>query len=249
MHRLRAQTGHPVNGHARSLSPIRSPKGLNCTMNTSSARFPDLLHQDFLSLILSLSASRFGGPSICDELPPTVGTGSRADAFEIHEDDWRQVEAIAGSLGDMVQSELRAIRAVYEEHARRAGYGGLIGFDAIHVRSQPARPLPDPPSLRRVLSMLPRPSRHYSGVAFKGADGIAVGSFAVASAGVNVYGLADGDAIEVLCLDGRAIPDAGPASDIIPGLREVMRAFDLVIVDWCRCSVIGPDSVAAYLSR
>lgn len=191
----------------------------------------------------------FSLPSICDELPPTDGTGSRADAFEIHEDDWRQVEAIAGSLGDMVQSELRAIRLVCEEHARRAGDGGLIGFDTIHVRSQPARPLPDPLPLRRVLSMLPRPSRQYAGVAFKGAAGVALGSFAVAFAGLNVYGVADGDAIEALCLAGRAVPEAGQAPDVIPGLREVMRAFDLVIVDWCRCSVIGPDSVAAYLSR
>lgn len=190
----------------------------------------------------------FSLPSICDVLPSVAGTWSGADAFEIHEDDWRQVEMIAGSLSGVIQFELRAIRVIYEESARRSSDGGIIGFGSIHVRSQPARPLPDPLSLRRVLSMLPQPSRQYAGVAFKGTTGLAVGSFAVAFGPVNLYGLADGDAIEVLCLDGQAVPDAGPP-DLIAGLQEVIGVFDLVIVDWCRYSVIGPDSVAAYLSR
>ena len=77
--------------------------------------------------------------------------------------------------------------------------------------------------------------------------GVAVGSFAAAFGRVNLYGLADGDAIEVLCLDSRAVPDAGPP-DLIPRLQEVIGVFDLVIVDWCRCSVIGPGAVAKYLS-
>ena len=55
---------------------------------------------------------------------------------------------------------------------------------------------------------------------------------------VSVYGLADGDAIEVLCLD-----------DQITGQQDIMRSFDLVIVGWCRCSVIEPDSITAHLRR
>lgn len=157
----------------------------------------------------------FSLPSICGVLPSVAGTRSGGDAFEIHQDDWRQVEMIAGSLRGVIQSEVGAIRAIYDERARRASDGGIIGFSDIHVRSQPVRPLPEPPSLRRVLSMLPQPSRQYAGVAFAGTAGIAVGSFAAAFGGVNLYGLADGDAIEVLCLDGRAVPGAG-SPDLIP---------------------------------
>jgi hypothetical protein len=188
----------------------------------------------------------FSLPSICDVLPPSADT-SREGVFEIHEDDWRQVEMIAGSLSGVIQSELDAIRVICEEHARRASDGRITGFGAIHTRSQPARPLPGPLSLRQVLSMLPRPNREYTGVAFKGSAGVAVGSFAVAFGPVSLYGLADGDAIEVLCLDAQAVPDATPSPGLIPGLQEVMRGFDLVIVDWCRRSVIGPASVAAYI--
>ncbi|MBO0803191.1 MAG: hypothetical protein J2P25_08975 [Nocardiopsaceae bacterium] len=193
----------------------------------------------------------FSLPSICDVLPAVADNQSRADALEIHEDDWRQVEMVADSLSGMIQSELRAIQATYDERARRASDGGIIGFDSIHVRAQLARPLPVPLSLRQVLSMLPRPSRQYAGVAFEGMPGVAVDSFAMAFGGVSLYGLADGDAIESLCLGRREVPevpDAGPPG-LIPGLRAVLDAFDLVIIDWCQCSVIGPDSVAGYLSR
>lgn len=191
----------------------------------------------------------FSLPTICDVLPSTGGTCSRADALEIHEDDWRQVEVIADSLSGVVSSEMHAIRAIHEEHARHASDGGIVGFDAIHVRSQPAKPLADPVPLRRVMAMFPPPSRQYAGVAFRGTTGIAVNSFAIAFGPDNLYGVADGDAIEVLCLDLRAIPDAAPPPDLVLGLRQVMEAFDLVIADWCRCSVIGPGSLAAYLSR
>jgi hypothetical protein len=180
----------------------------------------------------------FSLPTICDALPTVASTQSGTDALKIHEDDWRQVEMIASSLGTMIQSELHAIGMVYEEHTRRADDGAIIGFDEIHSRSQPARPLPDPLSLGRVLSMLPPPSHQYAGVAFEGSAEVAVGSFALAFGQVNLYGLADADAIEVLCLDHRAAPDTDP-NGLIPGLQEVIEAFDLVIVDWCRCSIIG----------
>jgi hypothetical protein len=155
---------------------------------------------------------------------------------------------VAGGLSSVIDSELHAIRVIYDEHARRASSGTITGFGAIHVRSQPARPLPDPLSLRQVLRTLPQPERQYDGVAFNGATGVAVGSFAVSFGPVSLYGLAEGDAIEVLCLDNRAAVNEGPPSSLISGVQDVLAAFDLVMVDWCRCTVIGPASVAAYLS-
>jgi hypothetical protein len=209
-----------------------------------------------LTLILRRAATQvvpardilFSLPSICDALPPVAGTRSGASAFEIHEDEWRQVEMVAGRLSDVIDSELHAIRVIYDEHARRASNGAITGFSAIHVRSQPARPLPRPLPLRQVLGRLPQPDRQYDGVAFDGATGVAAGSFAVSFGPVSLYGLAEGDAIEVLCLDNRATPDAVLPPSLISSVQEVLAAFDLVMVDWCRCSVIGPASVAAYLS-
>jgi hypothetical protein len=186
-------------------------------------------------------------PTICDAVPAMADAGITAAHLEIHEDDWRQLEMISAGLRDVALAELRAIRAIREEHARRNADGQLAGFDAIHVRAQPARPLPVPLP-QRLLSMLPRADHEYGGVAFTGMPGAAAGSFAAAFGPVQLYGLADGDAIQVLCLHG-PVPPPGPPPDLISGLQHAMRAFSIVLVDWCQCSIIEPASLRDYLTR
>jgi hypothetical protein len=186
----------------------------------------------------------FSLPSICDALPAVAGPGDDG-ALEILEDDWRQVEVVAASLSGVIESEFRAIRAVYDQHARGAAGGLITGFDAIRVRTEPARPLPTPVSLRQVLSLLPPPGRRCAGVAFAETTGVAAGSFAVPFGPLRLYGLADGDAVTVLGLDVQ--PAADPPAGLIRGLQDVLEAFDLVLVDWCDCAVIGSAGVAGYL--
>lgn len=184
-------------------------------------------------------------PTICDVLPATAA-GAAADCLEIHEDDWRQVEMISASLREVALAELRAIGAIRETHARRTADGRLTGFDAIHVRVQPSRPLAVPLPRHQLLAMLPPADHEYGGVAFAGTPGAADGSFAAAFGPVQLYGLADGDAIQILCLRG-PVPPPGPRPDLISGLQDVMRAFSIVLVDWCRCSIIEPASLGSYL--
>jgi hypothetical protein len=190
----------------------------------------------------------FSLPAICDALPAVAGAGQTAAALQIHEDDWRQVEMVSAALRDVVLAELRAIRVIHDEHARHDADGRLAGFDAVHVRAQPTRPLPVPLPLRQLLSMLPPADHEYGGVAFTGMPGTAAGSFAAAFGPVQLYGLADGDAIQILCLRG-PVPPPGPPPDLIGGLQHVMRAYSIVLVDWCRCSIIEPASLGGYLIR
>jgi hypothetical protein len=186
-------------------------------------------------------------PTICDALP-AVAAGATADRLEIHEDDWRQIEMVSAGLREVALAELRAIRAIHQTHARRTADGQLAGFDAIHVRAQPSRPLPIPLPRHQLLTMLPPADHEYSGVAFAGTPGAAGGSFAAAFGPVQLYGLADGDAIQILCLRG-PVPPPGPRPDLIGGLQDAMRAFSIVLVDWCRCSIIEPASLGGYLIR
>jgi hypothetical protein len=64
--------------------------------------------------------------------------------------------------------------------------------------------------------MLPPAEHEYGGVAFAGTPGTADGSFAAAFGPVQPYGLADGDAIQILCLRG-PVPLPGPRPDLIDG--------------------------------
>jgi hypothetical protein len=185
-------------------------------------------------------------PTICDVLPASAG-GAGIDRLQFHEDDWRQVEMVSRNLLDVVAGELQAIRGVYEGHARRDASGSLIGFEKIHVRTRPDSPLPGPPARRQLQGMFPAADYHYGGVGFTGSPGIVAGSFAAGYGPVTLYGVADGDHIEVLGLR-RLVPGVSPSPAVVTALRQAMDAFNVVIVDWCRCSIIDASSVADYLA-
>src|SRR6266545_4985045 len=123
-------------------------------------------------------------PTICDLLP-SVGDARHDDGrFEMLEDDWRQVEMAHADLTDVVEAQLRAIRAIYDEHTHRGEDGRAYGFDAIHVRSEPTDPR----------------------------------------------------------------PASDRTAELVASLQQVMRSFDLVLVDWCRCAIVDAAALGDYLS-
>ncbi|MDG4824591.1 hypothetical protein O7635_22305 [Asanoa sp. WMMD1127] len=189
-------------------------------------------------LVLTLSrAILYSLPTLCAELPP-IGPAA-PDALVLHEDDWRQVELVTAGLAEVVTAELAEVRRVWEEEA--VGHG----FRSLHVRAAPVAPLVPPLPEGELLGLLPR-GRRRAGVAFGGADGIVVDSFAVDCGPLRVYGLTAGSHVTVL---GLQIGGPGPVSgDTAAALAGVLRRFDLNLVDWCRCAVVGPDSLAAYLT-
>lgn len=188
---------------------------------------------------------RYSLPTICDVLPAAAGTAG-SGCLLMHEDDWRQIEMVSLSLLDVAAAELRAIRAVYDNHAQRDASGRLTGFTAIHVRARPERPLPGPLSRQRLTSMLPAPDHEYGGVGFTGTAGVVAGSFAAAYGSVQLYGISDGDHLAVLGLRRLASGTAPPG--LTTALRQVMDILAVAIIDWCRCAVIDAGSLPGYLA-
>jgi hypothetical protein len=180
-------------------------------------------------------------PTLCDALPPITDTA--AARIEIHEDDWRQLELVSVGVAEVVNAELRAVRAVYDNHAVRDADGRVVGFKAIHVRTQPTAPLGAAVQVSEVLTSLPRAM-----VGFRGQPGAVAGSFAGQAGRVLVYGLAVGDQASVLALRPDASPARGGEPALAIALAQLMRQCDLVLVDWCRAAVIGPDEVGDYLT-
>jgi hypothetical protein len=170
----------------------------------------------------------FSLPTICDTAPPADQLG------DLTEDDWRQIEFIGTGLGDVVETEFGAIREIYEQHAEFDGDDSLIGFRRLHVREHPAAPLPGPVSKRLLLGLLPA-----------GRDADRAGAFFRTIGSAIVYGFSDGDAVTVLGVHFEEAPPPGLAGP----LRDVMATFHVVLVDWCRCMVIGPDELDRYLAE
>lgn len=184
-------------------------------------------------------------PTLCDRLPAVAPATSDLDRLQLHEDDWRQVELISAGLADVVATELAAVRRVYEEHAVTGPDGGISGFRSLHVRSAPAAPLIPPLPQPELRQMLPA-QRTYAGVGFVGAPGTTIDSFAFGYGPINVYGLAPEGAVAVLGLQISG-PRSDAFDDTAAGLADIMRACTLTLVDWCRCTMVGADSVGAYL--
>jgi hypothetical protein len=200
------------------------------------------------------SAILYSLPTICDSLP-AAATAVETECLRMHEDDWRQIEMVSEALHDVVGAELRAIREIYEHHARRDTHRKLVGFERIHVRAQPGRPLPGPVSLRRLLGLFPAPDHRYGGVGFTTSSGAVAGSFAGIYGPIQLYGVADGDQLLVLGLRRIArgasyTPQAEPMPQAEPiiALGRAMETFGTVIIDWCQCSIINASSLADYLA-
>jgi hypothetical protein len=176
----------------------------------------------------------FSLPTICDAVPPA----EQLRWSELTEDDWRQIEFVAAGLTDVVETQFQAIREIYENHAEFGDDDSLVGFRRLHVREHPAAPLPGLVSKQRLLGLLPDDPDHEP-------DPDADSLFARTIGPTIVYGLSDGDAVTVLGVQFEEAPEpalAGP-------LREVMTTFHLVLVDWCRCALIGPADLDTYLAE
>ncbi|AVT37935.1 hypothetical protein [Plantactinospora sp. BB1] len=187
-------------------------------------------------------------PTLCAAVPAVAAAPAGADRLELHEDDWRQVELVSADLGDEVQAELRAVRRSFEQHARRDEQGRVYGFQGIHIRSQPVRPLSGPVSRNRLLNLLPPDARNRGGIGFRAQPGIVPSSFALCVGRVLLYGLADGDSLAVLAVHTEPGPAAEPQPEFVAALERVMREADLLLVDWCRVAVVAPASVGDYLT-
>jgi hypothetical protein len=75
-------------------------------------------------------------PTISNELPK-VGTVpfSKDSYFDMHEDDWRQVEFISHEQLLSVEKELDNIRIIYEKHSVPINNSSINAFNHLHVRT------------------------------------------------------------------------------------------------------------------
>jgi hypothetical protein len=80
-------------------------------------------------------------PTISNELPK-VGTVpfSKDSYFNMHEDDWRQIEFLSRGQLIAVEKELDNIRLIYEKHSVPINNSSISAFNHLHVRTL----IPDP---------------------------------------------------------------------------------------------------------
>jgi hypothetical protein len=168
-------------------------------------------------------------PTINDRLS---GEAGQADGTEVvlMEDDWRQVEFVHASCREIVEEELRDIRRIHDAHRRD------IGFETIHLRSRLPEVLAAAGLGASVLpELVPGSSRP---LRFASSGARIAGGFAYELAeGWLLYGVAVPPLLETLGL--HAGSGALPAPQIA-ALEKLAQNANLLLVDWCRCTVAEP---------
>lgn len=190
---------------------------------------------------------RYSLPTICDPLPPMLPNAPSDELLSLHEDDWRQVELISGSQANAVMAEFEAIRRVYEEHGVTGPDGILRGFDSIHLRERLPEPLSPALSGRQLRRLLPGIQRVYRGVGFRDTAGGVAGSFALGLGPIAIYGLTDSETVTTLALHPDDRSKLHLLDTVATGIAGVLRAFDLMFVDWCHCGTVDPSEIGDYL--
>ena len=189
----------------------------------------------------------FSTPTICEVLAPTDPTASTTGLWLLHEDDWRQIEWIHRSLIDIVTAEIQQVRRVHRDHTHPGA--PIVGYSACHGRRQPVAPLAGTVQASAWHRLLPAPAHRFEGLGYHDWPGAVRNGFASSLDGFVIYGVTGRDQLIVL---GIAIDPSASTPATADGFGEsiagAMDTLDLVLVDWPRAEVIGPEHVRQYLS-
>jgi hypothetical protein len=178
-------------------------------------------------------------PTIYDAIPADSTTPRAGkQVFEMHEDNWRQIEFVASTNQPAIETELRAIANIYDNH-RDSG-----GFNQLHIRKTPQSPLTVNFS-RQDLEKLFLGASAYEGTAYQGNLNLMSGTFAFRYGKLIFYGAETTGQVSVLGLtflrDGQSLP--------LEPIIELMKTYRLFLVDWCRVGAFTANDVVQYLQK
>jgi hypothetical protein len=183
----------------------------------------------------------FSTPTLNDALPAFRQSSTPAGKlFEIHEDDWRQFEAVSTTYQDEIKRELTAIRDVLATSSvpTKIGERSPTAFRKVHVRKLIVEPIPKPLLLSE-LSALASNRAEFAGLSLSGSAPVA-GGYALTIDGLVVFGQADRDRVLSLCLALNAVPKIGPEK--ARKLTGMLRTHDLTIVHWPSATILPLES-------
>jgi hypothetical protein len=172
-------------------------------------------------------------PSISDWIPPSVSSSmTNTNRFELHEDDWQQIELISASQKTLILSELDGIRSIFQNH--RVGQG----FNKMHIRQSIKKAILSPLSLKAVHASFPN-KEIFETVHYLRSQERISDAFAFKVSPFVVYGYVQSDVVIVLGLHFISHPK-GISGDTLGKLAEMMKVNNLVLVDWVHIQLISP---------
>jgi hypothetical protein len=177
-------------------------------------------------------------PTIYNAIPamqmqPTIGS-----VLTLNADLWRCVEFVPKSHQTAIDREFEAIAIVYQDHREGAG------FNAIHVRTTPPAPIAGLLRLTELKALFVG-AQPFDAIAFLREEGIAKDVFAFRYGTWALYGEVRGEAVQSLALEPQPKESPLPLDPIL----QLMRIYDLLLVDWLKVSAMPYQEANLYLKR
>lgn len=173
----------------------------------------------------------FSTPTLNDALPAfQQGSAPKGKLLQMHEDDWRQFEAVSTVHQGEIDRELTAIRDVLANASvkTKAGDQDITVFRRVHVRKLITEPLKRAPLLSQ-LAALAGSRTEYAGISLSGSPPV-LGGYAVAMGSLVIFGQADDDRLLSLCFTNYGPPKMD--SEKALKLVQLLRENDLVVIHW-----------------
>ena len=167
-------------------------------------------------------------PTISNELAGLKDTPTLENVLILREDDWRQIEFLSDILSADAIKEIAAIRSIYENERKGAG------FKSLHVRKSIPEPLKGRSLTLRNLKEAFGVSHSYEGIAYNTAHAVIDGGFAFESTiGVQIWGQVNEDGI-LKCLCFSPLHNEVDKDSFTKTVGEFSAENKLIFVDWVR---------------
>ena len=173
----------------------------------------------------------FSTPTLNDALPAYQSkTNPGLKLFQLHEDAWRQFEAISSVHAPAIEQELVAIRKIHETASVKTKMGDreLTAFRSIHVRKLITRPISSGLKISEIAALADKHDE-FAGFSLSG-SAPAVGGYAFQVGNLVIYGQADGDSIVSLCLAYNKAPQL--AHEKAELLAATFEKHQLLVIHW-----------------
>jgi hypothetical protein len=189
----------------------------------------------------------FSLPTINDSLPVTdPGLKPREGDLVIHEDDWRQFEAISVLCDAAMREEIAGVQFIYHEKSHISG--GYRAFREIHIRKLVDHPLPKPLAWTGLLSAAGIRSSAVFGLGLRDGQGMVRDGFAFQIGQLTIFGIRRGENVEILCFTLTRAPGLG--EDDAKRIATYLDKNGVVMVHWPSATIItGEQSMEVYLRQ
>ncbi|MBK1884031.1 hypothetical protein JIN85_16550 [Luteolibacter pohnpeiensis] len=206
----------------RFLTAIASALGL------TAVAAPEIKMIDPKTIYFSLA-------TINDTLPELDQVAERRETdFVLHEDDWRQFEAVSHAFDAEIKEEISGVQRIFSERSKPSGEYRI--FSEIHIRKQITQPLPSPLEWSELLAACRVPPASVARVGLQG-QGLIKDGFSFRVGSLTLFGIRHDSKVEILCFDLTSTPSLSDAE-----AQRLASFFDkshLVAVHWPSATVLA----------